>query len=164
MNSNATAATVLPIDATHTYKQRFFKLVGFSWHEFSDGEWSYAFEEGVNLEFEEIAKSKPAANEEFEYVDVDVFFDKYNMVQNHIDDNASFDGAMFETYGAEVEFIRQQPNDRVWTWVDGDGGNYLVQGFCLVNRIGYILVEESFVKGDVDEYIVTQDDDDEDEE
>jgi hypothetical protein len=73
------------------------------------------------------------------------FDDRYPLVPNHLDLNASWaygdgPGCLFETYGAELEFVRKQDPRTIWTLVDGDdGGQYLVSGFHYVNRIGYLL-------------------------
>ena len=73
-------------------------------------------------------------------------FDKqYPLVTNHIDPNASwaFDdgpGCLFETYGEELDFVRAQNPRNIWTLVDGDDGNqYVISGYHLVNRIGYLI-------------------------
>lgn len=36
------------------------------------------------------------------------FVKKYKPKVNHFDDNASLDGYMFETYGAELEHIKER--------------------------------------------------------
>ena len=68
----------------------------------------------------------------------------YKPVKNHIDNNASYDGFMFETYGAELEAVQKAYKnnpDTVWT-VIGDSGNVdVTSGFHLVNRLGYIITE-----------------------
>ncbi len=38
----------------------------------------------------------------------DEWVEEFKPVQNHIDDNASMDGLMFETCGKELEFVRAQ--------------------------------------------------------
>jgi len=44
-------------------------------------------------------------------MDYDEWVDTYKPIPNNIDKNASFDGMMFETYGAEVEFVKKaHPN------------------------------------------------------
>jgi hypothetical protein len=48
---------------------------------------------------------------------------------------------MFETYGAEQDFVYATDYHYVWTYVDGDEGTYLVSGRAFVNRIGYIITE-----------------------
>lgn len=77
----------------------------------------------------------------------DEFDEGYSLVPNHINPSASWavgdgPGCLFETYGEEMAFIRAQDPRRIWTLVDGDnGGLYLVSGYHLVNRIGYLLTQ-----------------------
>jgi hypothetical protein len=66
----------------------------------------------------------------------------YHLVRNHLNKNASCDGCLFETYGAEFEFIRQQPVTRVWTLAEFDGTDIVQAGLHFVNRLGYFLTEE----------------------
>ena len=82
-------------------------------------------------------------------------FDGYfNLIDNHINDNASFDGKMFETYGLELEcVIEMAKQNRVITIIESDGDEvddegdlipnmYYVSGMHHVNRIGYLITEE----------------------
>jgi hypothetical protein len=46
---------------------------------------------------------------------------EFNPIKNHLDDNASLDGFMFETYKEEIEFVRQYDQTKVWTYI-ADGG------------------------------------------
>jgi hypothetical protein len=47
---------------------------------------------------------------------------------------------MFEIYGDEVEFVKSQDSNRIWTYSDGDnGGTYISDGYHVVNRIGYFV-------------------------
>lgn len=60
--------------------------------------------------------------------------------QNPIDDNASFGGVMFETYGDELEYVQATDNHYIWTYGDGDdGGGYIWNGYHYINRIGYFI-------------------------
>lgn len=75
-----------------------------------------------------------------------VWFDTFKPVPNVLDPNASFHddetgfGYMFETYGAEVEFVKSQDPDTIWTYGQGDdGGLYIWSGWHLVNRLGYFV-------------------------
>ena len=82
----------------------------------------------------------------------DEWFDTYKPIKNHLDPTASFDGCMFETYGEELEFIKNQKEFHIWTYGDGDdGGTYIWNGYHVVNRIGYFLTEVPF-----DDKFVTQ--------
>jgi hypothetical protein len=73
----------------------------------------------------------------------------YKPIINHIDTNASFDGLMFETYGDEVEFVKQAGNGHIWMYGDGDdGGSFIWNGWGFVNRIGYFITEIPFSPDD----------------
>ena len=78
----------------------------------------------------------------------DEFYKKFNMVKNHIDDNASFDGCMFETYGEEVRYVGkmvQENPKKVWTIIDDNEGHMFFSTGChLVNRVGYFITEEEY--------------------
>ena len=74
----------------------------------------------------------------------DEWFKQFKPIPNHLDENASFNdgehGYMFETYGDEVEFVKAQDSNRIWTYSDGDnGGTYISDGYHVVNRIGYFV-------------------------
>jgi hypothetical protein len=74
----------------------------------------------------------------------DEWFEQFKPIPNHLDENASFNdgdqGYMFETYGDEVEFVKAQEPNRIWTYSDGDnGGTYISDGYHVVNRIGYFV-------------------------
>jgi hypothetical protein len=52
---------------------------------------------------------------------------------------------MFETYGKELEFVKAQDPNRIWTYCDGDNsGTYIFQGMRIVNRIGYFVTTVPF--------------------
>lgn len=64
---------------------------------------------------------------------------------NHLDNNASFqdengNGIMFETYGKEFEYVKEQDPRYVWTYGDEDG-SYIIAGRRFVNRLGYFVCE-----------------------
>ena len=74
------------------------------------------------------------------------WFATYKPIPNHIDKNASFNdgehGYMFETYGAEVEFVKKADPAHIWTYGDGDdSGTYIWNGWHFVNRLGYFITE-----------------------
>jgi hypothetical protein len=73
------------------------------------------------------------------------WFNTYKPIKNNLDTNSSFDGHMFETYGEEVKFVKQQDTNRIWMLGDGDdGGMYIWSGWGFVNRIGYFVTEVPF--------------------
>ena len=92
---------------------------------------------------------------EFKHITEEQFDDYFNLVDNHIDPNASFNGKMFETYGLEFELVQEMARqNRVITIIESDGGDeiddegyvipnmYYVSGIHFVNRIGYLITEE----------------------
>lgn len=83
-------------------------------------------------------------------MEVNEWIEKYRPVKNHLDEDASWQGedgvgVMFETYGEELDYVRsiaESDPKCVWTYVDGDDGSTLViNGYHLVNRIGYFVTE-----------------------
>lgn len=81
------------------------------------------------------------------------FDEKFTLVKNHLDNNASFDGFMFETYDEELEFVKQMAKEnRVVTILEGECEKdefgeespcmYYASGMHLVNRIGYLVTKE----------------------
>lgn len=89
-----------------------------------------------------------------ERMDYDVWFEKFKPVTNHIDDNATFEGCMFETYGAEYAFVAEMVErdpSRVWTLVDsGEDDMDIVAGMHFVNRMGYFITEVGFSDAEKD--------------
>ena len=86
-------------------------------------------------------------------MDTETWMSMYKPIENHLDDNASWQdgegrGFMFETYGEELDFVlaaANEDNSRVWTYMDGDdGGTIIVDGYWVVNRIGYFITEQPF--------------------
>ena len=75
-------------------------------------------------------------------VTYDSLVDRGVFQKNHLDDNAGFNGLMYETYGAEAEAVRQMAiahPDRVATIIDCDGKMYLTHRWHFVNRMGYFI-------------------------
>lgn len=81
----------------------------------------------------------------------------YQPETNPFDDNASWDGIMFETYDDELAYVREVVATRgdkyVWTWVDTDEGSVLSLGYHWVNRIGYFVCAKPY-EGDYAEVVV----------
>jgi hypothetical protein len=83
----------------------------------------------------------------------DEFHAKYPLVTNRLNPNAGWafgdgPGCLFETFGAELVFVRSQNPRTIWTLVDGDDGNkYVMSGYRLVNRIGYLISTVAFPDG-----------------
>ena len=74
------------------------------------------------------------------------FLDKYEPLQNTMEDSSAFNGLMFETYGEELERVEQAVFDRgiesVCTIIEVEGDFYVVEGFQFVNRYGYFILSQ----------------------
>ena len=78
---------------------------------------------------------------------------------NNLDD--SFWGSMFETYGTDLEYLKQHHthNRNLWTLVDNNPNSvYLdvVPGYHLFNRMGYFVTENPWKEED--KYMVVSND------
>ena len=72
------------------------------------------------------------------------FNSRYPLRLNHLDPNACWSygdgGYLFETYGEEIDFVRQQDPATIWTVVEGgDDGECILSGFHCVNGLGYLV-------------------------
>ena len=100
----------------------------------------------------------------------DEFDDRFTLISNHLNPSAGWGygedrGCLFETYGEEVEFVKQQDMQRVWTLVDGDDGDlYVISGFHYVNRIGYLISRDPIPENVTIQVHIPMDTDDEPEE
>lgn len=89
----------------------------------------------------------------------DDFYRLYKPVKNPFVRFGAWDGCMLETFGLELEHVREtlavDPN-KVWTVLDCDGELILSSGYHHVNRMGYVLTEIPVEDG----LMVTVEDDD----
>ena len=77
----------------------------------------------------------------------DEWFDFFQPIKNQYDNGASYDGALFETYGNELEFVKHAAKTKpetVWTIVESSESDslYLLNGFRIVNRLGYFITNK----------------------
>lgn len=49
---------------------------------------------------------------------------------------------LWDTHGAELNFVRNQHENKVWTLMEEDGEMFIVTGFHFVNRLGYFVTEK----------------------
>lgn len=70
---------------------------------------------------------------------------EFRPIKNYLAADAPLDGTMFETYGDEMEFVKNSSNSHpgtVWTFMDdGKGGTMIGDGLHFVNRLGYVVTE-----------------------
>ncbi len=74
-----------------------------------------------------------------------VFLPKFNHIEN------DEDILHFETFGEELEFVKSQPINKVWTIVDGVGEDtniYIVNGFLSPqDSVGYVVTQKEWKEG-----------------
>lgn len=100
---------------------------------------------------DEMENPDPPDEEDDESADEDVIilsedeFEKlYPIIENHLNPSAGWPfgnsrGCLFETFGDELEFVKRQDPNKVWTLVDDDEGSCIISGFHVVNRSGYLI-------------------------
>ena len=73
-------------------------------------------------------------------MDIGNWVDKYKPIRNHFQDNdETLEG--FETYGKELDFVKEHSIHNIWTLIEEDEKRYVVSGFRLVNRLLYYVTE-----------------------
>lgn len=87
----------------------------------------------------------------------ELFYDKYKPIYNHLEHpqykERQFKGESigsemyFETYGEELEYVKKHNNKFIWTLIEVDGNQYIVQGFHYVNRLNYLIASKPYIKG-----------------
>lgn len=80
---------------------------------------------------------------------IDEWEEHFKPIINHLDPQASWQsdgdgtGILFETYGAELEFVLGQPDNNVWSYMDDEEDNLIL---CAGYKdpsgvIGYLVTE-----------------------
>lgn len=88
------------------------------------------------------------------------FYAKYNTEYNQVlikelqaeedtgstlpEDMCSFGGCMYETFGEELDYVKAQPNKRIWTIIDEEDELFFIAGYHFVNRLGYLITDEEW--------------------
>jgi hypothetical protein len=76
------------------------------------------------------------------------WFAKYRPIKNPMGMTEALDGCMFETYGDELDFVRNHNFYNVWTLCEGDKGLYIGNGYRMANRLGYLLTLRQWKKNE----------------
>ena len=84
----------------------------------------------------------------------DKWAETFSPLTNTTTPYAPFDGCMYETYGDDLAVVFKRASNinptarlKVWTLVEGDAGQYVVDGFQRVNRMGYFITAVPAVAG-----------------
>lgn len=73
-------------------------------------------------------------------INFEQFEDIFQPIKNHIDENASYDGFMFETYGEEIDYVKSIDNNKIWTIISTENEeSWFIPGFHIVDRLGFII-------------------------
>jgi hypothetical protein len=68
----------------------------------------------------------------------DEWVEKYKPLKNHIEESNTYEGYAFETYGEELEFIREQEPEKIWTLIEnGTDMSFVAFGMRWVDREFY---------------------------
>ncbi|MBA5775636.1 hypothetical protein H2509_00695 [Stappia sp. F7233] len=79
----------------------------------------------------------------------DHWCEQYRPMANTLIDNAPFDGAMFETFGAELDAVRAADPACAWTLIAGDDDTLVIlSGIHFANRLGHFITERPWVGGE----------------
>ena len=73
------------------------------------------------------------------------FVDQYKPIRNVFSKDE--DQQMYETFGAELDFVTKANSNNVWTYLEGDGATVVVEGYHYVNRLGYYITEIPWEEG-----------------
>jgi hypothetical protein len=72
------------------------------------------------------------------------FIQENNLFPNPIEQNASINGCLFETFGKQLEFVKnifKASPDNVYTVCEKNGNVFVQSGYHWVNRIGYFITK-----------------------
>lgn len=114
----------------------------------------YEESEVTNIDYQEVevTEAKAAAKVCPSYED---FVEKYQPIKNTITPNEVMNGVLFETFGADLDFVARQDVDRVWTLIHDEDGQRVVQGCKKMNRLGYFVTTKAYDGGE-DSFVILE--------
>jgi hypothetical protein len=75
--------------------------------------------------------------------------EKYNPIKNEIEESTTYEGFAFETYGEELDFVREHNPENIWTIItNGADMSYLVSGMRWVDREFYFVTNNPVTEED----------------
>ncbi len=87
-------------------------------------------------------RNAKANSSQWERISYENWEKQYRPMKNPFYSEAPFGGCMFEIYGADMEFVRQQPRRKIWTLMDdGDRDQFICEGLHFIDRSGYFITE-----------------------
>lgn len=73
------------------------------------------------------------------------FLEQFKPLRNEL--SADPGQLMYETFGAELEFVSNADPHRVWTYVDSGEYSVIVEGLQFSNRVAFYITEVPWVDG-----------------
>ena len=79
-------------------------------------------------------------------IDEDTFIERFRPKPNHLDFTGGFDFGegccLFSSAGKDVKYVLAQRPNTIWTVVEGDDGQLVIEsGLHFVNRLGYLVTD-----------------------
>jgi len=73
---------------------------------------------------------------------------RYQPVFNHLTKHTAIEGHVFIPSGADLDYVRSQSSDKVWSFIVCDEGRrpawLISEGYHFVNLMGYLVTQNSF--------------------
>jgi len=80
----------------------------------------------------------------------DEWLEQFDLVYNHVDDRNGFNGHLFETFGKEFDYVASVAGKNlVWTLIEEDGEQFIVNGLRTVNRLGFFVTENNYAENEI---------------
>ena len=67
------------------------------------------------------------------------FIARFRPLPNIINAAAGFDGMLYDTFGAELAYVQAADPARVWTIIKNGDRLFILSGWHVVDRFGYLL-------------------------
>lgn len=96
-------------------------------------------------DIEEELRTEPSSEQPFQRnLDYDTWENRYLPEVNSLNQSASFNGTLYETYGTDLDYIEHCAPTRIWTLVENEGDHVILPGRHTINRIGYFVTTRPY--------------------
>ena len=71
------------------------------------------------------------------------WFEEYKPHLNHFTSSPDNDNFIFETFGEELKYVKQQNNKNIWTEISRENEEFwIIPGYHFIDRIGFYITEK----------------------
>jgi len=78
------------------------------------------------------------------------FVDDFEPYTNTMSDDRGYNNTMYETFSPEIDHVKAQNPEYIWTLIDGENNNsWIIPGFHFVNRLGYFITKNPWTDEDL---------------